>query len=130
MVSPGRLVFILLLSAMVLGSIGCRRGDLPELGRVRGTITLDAKPLSGVVVMFLPDKGRPAVANTDSEGRYDLTYVHGVQGANVGPNTVRIVWPDGEPGSAAIPAKYGAQSDLKVDVKSGDNTFDFPMESK
>ena len=76
------------------------------------------------------NSGRPAVGTTESDGRYKLMYTHGVSGAKVGPVTVIIAWPDGEPGPMPIPAKYGAQADLKVEVKPGDNTFDFPMESK
>ncbi len=130
MTCPWRLVLSLLLSAMALGSIGCGRSDLPALGRVRGTVTLDGKPLAGVIVTFLPDKGRPAVANADSNGQYDLLYTHGVKGATVGPNTVRILWPDGAEATVPIPAKYGAKSELKMDVKAGNNTFDLKLESK
>jgi hypothetical protein len=115
---------------MAMGSIGCGRSDLPELGRVRGTVTLDGKPLAGVIVTFLPDAGRPAVANTDSKGNYDLMYTHDVKGATVGPNTVRVLWPDGVAGTAAIPDKYGANSELKTDVKPGKNTFDITMQTE
>ncbi len=130
MTCPWRLVLVFLLAAMTLSSIGCGRSDLPELGRVQGTVTLDGNPLAGVIVTFLPDSGRPAVANTDSEGRYDLMYTNDVKGATVGPNTVRVLWPDGETSTATIPDKYGANSELKTEVKPGENTFDIAMESK
>lgn len=131
MVSPVRLMPILLLSTMWLSSLGCgTQGDQPELGRVRGRVTLDEKPLSGVIVRFFPETGRAATATTDSHGRYDLIYTYGVHGAKVGPNAVSFAWPDGESGTAPIPAKYGAKSELQVDVKAGRNTFDFALESK
>lgn len=130
MTASPKLALILFFPALSLVAAGCSRGDRPELGEVRGTVTLDGKPLAGVNVQFFPDTGRPATGTTGSDGRYELSYSHGVSGAKVGPATVTIAWPDGEPGPVPVPAKYGAESELKVEVKPGDNTFDFPMESK
>ncbi len=128
-VSP-RLVLVLAWLVVSLAGVGCGdKGDQPELGRVRGTVTLDEKPLAGVNVTFFPDKGRAAAATTDSAGKYDLIYAPGVNGAKLGPNTVNIAWPDGQPGARPIPAKYGAQSELKADVKAGKNTCDFSLKS-
>ncbi len=125
-----RLALVLLLSAMGLGILGCSQGDRPELGFVRGTVTLDSSPLSGAIVRFEPEEGRAAVAQTDSDGDYVLLYVHGVKGAKVGVNTVTIAWSDGEPGPVSIPAKYGAQSELTADVQPGKNRFDFTLDSQ
>ena len=130
MTVASRLASILFFSALFLGAVGCGRGDLPDLGEVQGTVTLDGKPLAGVNVQFFPDTGRPAVGTTGGDGTYKLMYTHGVSGTKVGPATVIIAWPDGEPGPVPIPAKYGAEADLKVEVKPGRNTFDLPMESK
>jgi hypothetical protein len=130
MIGPWRLASLVLVSAVILASFGCGRSDLPPLGRVRGTVTLDGKPLAGVNVSFQPEKGRPAVAVTDSNGNYDVMYTPDVKGATVGPNTVRVFWPDGESGTAAIPDKYNAKTTLKFDVKPGNNTFDLKLESK
>ena len=123
--------------------------DQPELGQVTGTITLDGKPLSGVAVVFQPESGRPARGMTDAEGKYELTYIRQTKGTKVGPNRVEIApSEDGEieesadsdeenksaparskSGKPAIPARYNVQSELKVDVKPGENTFDFKLES-
>ncbi len=130
MVSWWRWTSVGVLSAVIFSSTGCGRSDLPPLGRVRGTVTLDGKPLSGAVVTFQPEKGRPAVANTDSNGNYEVMYTDGVRGATVGRNSVRVLWPDGESGSAPIPDKYNAKSTLTFEVKPGNNTFDIKMESK
>lgn len=130
METPRRLALALCLSALGLAIAGCGRSDLPELGKVQGIVTLDGKPLPGVIVQFAPQKGRIAVANADENGKYDLTYVSGVKGTQTGTNTVSVVWPDGVEGTAAIPAKYGANSELKTDVKPGKNTFDISMQTK
>lgn len=131
MVILRRLALIFCLSALSLVSFGCgSQGDRPELGRVQGTVTLDGRPLPGVIVRFFPDTGRPSTAATDSQGHYDLVYTHGVHGAKVGPHTVSLAWPDDEPGTVPIPEKYGDNSQEKVEVKPGSNTFNFALESK
>ena len=47
--------------------------DMPELGQVHGTITLDGKPLEGVSVLFEPENGRPSTAITDAAGKYPVS---------------------------------------------------------
>ena len=123
--------------------------DQPELGQVTGTITLDGKPLSGIAVVFQPESGRPARGMTDAEGKYELTYIRQTKGTKVGPNRVEIApSEDGEPeesenadeestsvtkrpksGKPTIPSRYNVRSELKADVKAGENTFDFELES-
>ncbi len=114
-----------------LTTAGCGRSDLPELGRVQGTVTLDGKPLPGVAVGFYPTSGgRQALAITDKDGKYELKFVEGVSGAKTGLNEVTVFWPDGSTPTAPIPDKYNKNSDLKFEVKPGKNTFDIKMESK
>lgn len=91
---------------------------------------MDGVPLEGVIINFRPDEGRTATCETDSKGYYDLIYVYQVNGAKVGPNTVSFVWPTGVEGKKGIPAKYGEKSDIKVEVKSGSNKFDFDIDTK
>ena len=125
-----------LLMAVSLSSFGCGGGDLPELGTVMGKVTLDGKPLAGVMVQFHPlAEGRPGSGVTDKEGNYVLKYNDGAKGTKVGPNKVEIntVWPDGEPGpeqTETIPPKYNSASTLKEVVKKGSNTFNFELQSK
>ena len=101
---------------------------MPELGEVNGTVTLDGEPLKGVLILFKPDVGRPAVCTTDDEGKYKLEYLHDETGTKVGPNTVSFEWPIGASGPA-IPAMYGVNSKEKVEVGASGNTFDFDLES-
>lgn len=122
---------ILTVSIALLSLIGgCGRGDLPPLGDVSGTVTLDGEPLSGVIINFKPETGRAATATTDEKGNYTLTYTYGVKGTKLGPSTVMFEWPLGESGRK-IPAKYvGLNSELKVDVGDGGNELNFDLTSK
>jgi hypothetical protein len=133
----------------MLVQLGCAPSDQPELGQVSGTITLDGKPLSGIGVVFQPESGRPARGMTNAEGKYELTYIRQTKGTKVGLNRVEIA-PNEDAGAEddessedvskasskqsisgkpVIPARYNVRSELKVDVKSGQNTFDFKLES-
>lgn len=117
-------------SLFMLVLVGCSAGDRPPLGRVSGTVTMDGKPLVGVIISFQPDSGRAASAETDPQGNYDLEYTYQVKGAKVGPNTVSFAWPTGAEGKQAIAAKFSTKSELKREVKSGKNKFDFELTSK
>ena len=121
----------LLAACSVLMSVsGCGgSSDQPDLGSVSGTVTLDGKPVAGVKVVFKPELGRPAAANTDAEGKYTLLYLDGVEGCKLGPNSVSFDWPPGSTNAVGIPAKYTGAEQFKFDVKPGPNTFDLKMES-
>jgi hypothetical protein len=139
------------LGMLMILQLGCTTSDQPEIGQVTGTVTLDGQPLTGVAVVFQPDNGRPARGMTDAQGKYELTYIRDVKGSKVGPNRVEIApSEEGEEsvdieagddesqptagisrsGKPVVPARYNVQSELKVDVKSGENNFDFQLESK
>lgn len=124
----------LLLVASSAWLTGCSNNN-PPLGKVSGKVTLDNEPLAGVIINFKPEDGRAATGTTDSQGNYTLEFSYGVMGAKVGPNTVMLEWPlsEGEPGLGPrkrIPNKYvGLNSELKVEVKKGRNTFDFDLTS-
>ena len=149
MVSNRFQCMLMFVGISILSQWGCGgSGDQPELGQVTGTITLDGKPLGGIAVVFQPENGRPARGMTDAEGKYELTYIRQTKGAKIGPNRVEIApSEDGEAaesentedenksapkrsksGKPTIPARYNVRSELKVDVKAGNNTFDFKLE--
>jgi hypothetical protein len=118
-----------------LFTMGCG-GDpnAPKLGKVAGVVTLDGEPASGLSVIFESENGRVASGRTDEAGRYQLNFSDGSRGAEVGANKVRIETvlehPPGEGYRDPIPAKYNVESNLQVDVQSGDNTHDFKLELK
>ena len=124
-------IFSAMLLAVPLGLCsGCsdRAADMPELGQVHGTVTLDGKPLSGVSVYFEPEKGRPSIGKANEEGVYEAHYLVDESGVKLGPCIARVEWGLDETGPA-IPAKYGTKSELTLEVKPGDNTFDIDMKS-
>ena len=104
--------FALILIVAVCVIAGCSSGssDLPPLGEVSGTVTLDGAPVAGAEVTFVPGSGSPSVGKTDGEGHYTLAYVQETSGAEIGKHTVQIS-KYGEAGSAndtenQLPAKY------------------------
>lgn len=110
---------------------GCQ-SDRPPLGRVGGTVTLDGAPLAGALVVFTPDgPGRSALATTDAAGRYELSFLRDIAGANVGTHTVRITTAtENRGGKEILPERYHVKTELKATVESGTNTLDFALESQ
>lgn len=125
-----RLRFALLsISLSLIGFLsGCSQGDRPPIGYVTGKVTIDGQPLSGAIVSFMPEKGRPATGLTDKDGKYELQYTYQVYGCKIGPNNVGFFAPNSGAPSHPIPNKY-EKSEFNVDVKKGKNTFDFDLKS-
>ena len=122
----------MLLAGLAVLVAGCRKSDRPPLGAVTGTVTLDGSPLASAAVTFTPaGAGRTSLGTTDAAGRYALTYLRDIAGANIGRHAVRITTASEENGGKeALPAKYNSASGLSADVKPGANTIDFSLESK
>ncbi len=127
--------FTLILVVAVCAIAGCSSGssDIPPLGEVSGTVTLDGTPVANAEVSFLPASGSPSVGKTDDEGQYTLAYTQDESGAEIGKHTVQIS-KYGEAGSAddtmnQLPAKYSQGSTLTAEVKEGQNSFDFELKS-
>lgn len=114
---------------------GCSsKGNEPPLGQVSGTVTLDKAPLSDAKVVFQPAQGSLSVGITDKAGKYVLGYRDGVNGAVLGSHQVQITkFPEaGAPKEFQnlVPEKYNQNSPLTAEVKAGNNTFNFDLESK
>lgn len=128
-----RIVVLILTLALLIFILflrnSCATDDYPPLGRVRGRVLLDGKPLpAGLIVLFKPKIGRPASGNTDADGYFDMVY-RKKRGAIVGNNHVSLQWPTGFPNAVAFPADYGGASEIFVDVKPGRNEFNIEMKS-
>jgi hypothetical protein len=113
---------------------------------VRGTVTLDGRPLAGVTVAFFAqtkgvDPSLVGRGTTDRTGRYTLSGPDGLAGAVVGTNRV-VVLPPKTPRSSGdqatvpprrFPMKYSSPqlTPLEVVVKEGGpQTIDLALSSK
>ncbi|MEX2308073.1 MAG: carboxypeptidase-like regulatory domain-containing protein [Pirellulales bacterium] len=108
---------------------GCGESG-PQVAPVSGRVTLDGQPLVNADVAFQPDGAhRASVGRTDANGRYALVYKRGEPGAIVGPHTVRIsVSSEVVENPPSIPARYDTESELRREVKAGENNvFDFDL---
>lgn len=127
-----------LVSTLVLlcAAVGCHRGPkTPPLAKTNGTVTLDGKPVTTGIIVFVPDvkkgtSGPIGIGAMDRNGRYTI-FTNGVDGAIVGAHNVRVQEPMGQ--SWIVPARYAdaASSGLTAEVKSGqDNSIDFKLTTK
>jgi hypothetical protein len=118
-------VYFLILTACIAG---CGKSG-PELAPVSGRVTVDGQPMENIDVTFQPDEMRPpSYSRTDASGHYELGYKRGVQGALLGQHTVRItVERSVVPNPPHIPARFNSQSELRREVKAGQNEFDFDV---
>ncbi|WP_144987949.1 transthyretin-like family protein [Gimesia aquarii] len=110
---------------------GCNQS--PELGKVTGLVLVDGQPGASLVVTFQPVKsGRPAVATTDEDGRFVLSYTQDRSGALLGAHEVflqtipNFELMEGQSVSTPIDEKY--QSPFKtVEIKPGSQEFKFEV---
>ncbi len=110
---------------------GCSKSERPPLGVVGGTVTLDGRPLPLATVCFTPDgRGRTSIGTTAPDGRYELTYLRDIAGANLGRHAVRILTaPDDARGRERLPKRYHSATVLEATVAAGRNTCDFALTS-
>lgn len=128
---------------------GCAAGlKEPELGLVKGKVTLDGQPGANLMVTFEPQAagsgpgksqvGAPSTAVTDPTGGYELIYKGTTKGAVVGSHKVRITnAAGGGPAGGTkgekpikIPPTYNEQTSITKDVKKGDNAIDLDIKTK
>jgi hypothetical protein len=133
--------FSLILASLVIA--GCDN----NLASVSGTVTLDGVPvegspdLYGTVAFYREDgSGAPAIGIIEGAGQYELATgtKRGLEPGNymVGV-AVKKILPPAEPGGLTQPQrlsdpKYARpeESGFRADVKPGDNTFDFAINSQ
>lgn len=117
-------------SSFLLGC-GDRPTDVPTLGMVQGTVTLDGAPLAGAIVLFEPKtSGAASSGATKEDGKYTLIYSASEDGAVIGEHTVRITRQEMDMGPETLPAVYNARSTLTATVNAGKNELNFALESK
>lgn len=136
------IVLALLAAAMLTGPAGCGRSSGPELAAVKGTVTLDGRPLKNASIRFQPvdehGAGTYSIAMTGKKGEYELRHTRSSKGALVGRHVVKIrtARPDAEdelgnplPVQELIPAVYNEHSELIHEVRPGHNTIEFELSS-
>jgi hypothetical protein len=130
-----------------LAICGCARSPtIPKIETlpVKGTVTLDGKPLAGAIVIFMTvDTPAAYVGTTKEDGTYELQGPEGRAASLKGHCQVtasRMVKPDGSPlAPGELPAIVGAveqlspkyasleATTLSANVDATGGTFDFPL---
>jgi hypothetical protein len=121
---------------VVAATAGCRNANELDTAPVSGRVLLNGKPLSTGTVTFVPNRGRVAKGDIQSDGTFELSTYRSHDGAIVGshkaavlvlrPNIDPAVGPEHDKPIMMIPPRYATaeESGLKYEVKSGhDNNF-------
>lgn len=135
-------IAVALLGAVVLGGCGSR----VPLGQVSGVVRAGGKPLSGVLVTFLPQGTGPeaslaSMGTTDEQGHYELRTQERKAGAVVGQHLVIVEdlaihsAPRSDDGTVLVhpPQRFGQdyadplKSPLQREVKPGTQTIDVDL---
>ncbi|NDC53419.1 MAG: hypothetical protein EBZ74_03795 [Planctomycetia bacterium] len=116
---------------IVVAIAGCG-GERQPVAEVTGRVTLEGKPLAGVVVQFeprAPDAKQAVPASygiTDANGRYRAFRTGNKKfGAVVGVSQVRITVPEGN--SARVHPRYSADRAFWAEINPGSNVFDLDL---
>jgi len=119
---------------LVVFLCGCSPG--PVLHSVSGAVTLDGAPLPEGDITFTPvDSSLAPEQGKIKDGKYEFRSRAGKVRVTISASKIK---PGGALGAAGepvaeeyIPTKYNDASTLTADVKaSGENKFDFPLDSK
>jgi hypothetical protein len=135
-----RYISYIVLSLGIVTLAGCGGvDDAPQTVTVNGTVTFDGKPLPTGEIIFRPTEGNGRVdAAAIKDGKYSLECTLGGRVVTITalrevPGVVAQELETGEAGGEVeqyIPEAYNDRTTLTADVsESGDNTFDFPLES-
>jgi hypothetical protein len=137
-----------------LASLGCGQGPVFEMNKdVRGTLTLDGKPLANVNIQFVPEPkaSQPnlqcplSMGVTDEKGNFALACDNGKPGAVIGRQ--RVVVPQGreqgsdqddaavatakqKPGQVPVVFTIAATSRYFVEVTGDQHEYKISLSSK
>jgi hypothetical protein len=112
---------------LLIAVAGCERSG-PQVAPVRGRVTLDGEPLADTSIVFEAEGMPPSGGYTDKNGNYELIFKRGVKGAPIGLNRVTILENTQRTlGPQRVPARYNQESELKREVKPGDNEINFDL---
>jgi len=127
-----RLARMFVAGCCLLVMVGCAQESVP-VAEVTGRVTLEGKPLEGVVVQFEP-RDRPnqkkilpgAYGVTDADGRYRAFRTGNKKfGAAVGVSQVKVTVPEGN--NAKIHPRYSQDRAFWAEIAPGQNVYDFEL---
>ena len=75
--------------ALAFTFTGCGYRRPPQVKTI-GTVTLDGEPVAQASLMFIPDSGRPASGNTNTNGAFELSSYGGNDGLPAGNYQVTV----------------------------------------
>ena len=135
-------------NAMILAiwtcvALGCRDSGQLETAPVAGRVLIDGKPLTTGTVAFIPQRGRGARGNIQSDGSFELSTYQDGDGAVLGIHSATVT-AIATSGSAHLqfeerdvkyltPARYSiaGESGLVFEVKAGEaNKFTLELKSE
>jgi hypothetical protein len=117
-------ILVALLTLAVVLTCGQRAAAADDLASVNGTITVDGKPLPSGRILFHLGDGQFVGAKIKEDGTFKMERVP------AGKYKVTVEAAVGA--KIVLPARYSAEdkSELRVEVKKGDNTFNFDLWSR
>lgn len=127
------------LFTLILLLAGCGESSSSSLGIVTGTVKQDGRPVANLALEFHPvSGGRPSLALSDEQGRFQAFYLAGVPGAKIGTHSIRYELVLGEDGYNLTPAEMfnmvppRLDDDVflvpsTVDVREGENRFEMEL---
>jgi hypothetical protein len=148
MVAPVRYVrkFAVLLFALVaFGAAGCGGAGGPERASVTGKVTFDGEPVDNGTIELVPVEGTAHISAGAAivNGQYAVAQDRGpmlgkhkvvIRAMRKTGKMVPVGGPAGdamvEESEAYIPAKYNTNTELAIDIKSGENQHDFDLKSQ
>lgn len=121
---------------MTFPMLGCGSPGTAPTVPARGTLLYNGQPAQAARVIFTPKNGRPALGNTDDQGRFVLTTFENEDGAVPGEHTVTVSdlernW-NQDPSKSRFPIPYERPdtTPLVVEIKPEDeNSFTFDMKN-
>ena len=121
----------LMIAVAMAACCGCVNREQFEIAPVSGSVTLNGRPLSDARIGFEPVAsngslagGSGSYATTDQDGNFQLSTVHGKDGAVVGRHRVWIrtirLDPTGKMiGKESLPREYNDDTTLSFEVTAG-----------
>ena len=123
--------------------VGCAAALLSGCGAptatVSGDVTVNGHPLESGIISYAPADGQaPQATAAVQNGKYRLKTVPGKAWVQISAPVVtgkrkEYNGPDApmvDVSEESLPERYNAKTELTVDLKSGDNTKDWSVESK